>query len=101
MLDGRQPIYMPRVKRDIESFVCYPASRIHPAYSVTNTDGAQIERNVLCENRRILWIVLIFDVVAKLKQGLIVNMKSIGFRVADVFHAKKRGAVAPLNSGTA
>jgi hypothetical protein len=48
-----------------------------------------------------LWIILIFNVVAKLKQGLIVNMKSIGFGVADVFHAKKRGAVAPLNSGTA
>ena len=101
MLNGRQPVSMPRMKRDIESVIRYPASRIHTANSIPNAQCTQIERNVLGENGKIFWIIFILNVIPKLKQGSIVDMKSIGFSVANVEHKKEEGRSPPQSLGTA
>ena len=95
MRNSGEPIAMPRVKRDVEPLICYSASCIHPTNSIPNPHRRDIELNVFRLLRWITWIILIFCVVSKLKQGSIVDMKFAGFCVADIKHKRGRGLSLP------
>lgn len=90
---------MSRMKRDIEALICYPASRIHSANSISDTQRRVVERNVLRLLWRVAWIILILYVVSKLEQGSIVDMKLASLFIADVKHKKGRGRSLPQSLG--
>lgn len=58
---------MSGMERDIKTLICYPASRIHSANSISDTQRRVVERDVLRLLWRVSWIVLILYEVSKLK----------------------------------